>query len=384
MKRVIIGLTTVIFLFLIVSVKAESYGSIGSIYIEKLVSVDGGTTWKDADTPDSAATIPVGQGAIYKLVVNNNGDVPLTDVHVNDPDLGIVNYAVQNLAPGETAIIDNLPQLNQPNRCPTPGEYQNIASAWAEAQTEPTSGVFDSDPAWVKCIDLLIPCIDIEKYVSVDGGITWIDADTLDNAATTPVGQGAVYKFVITNCGNVLLTDVHINDFDLGIINYPVQNLAAGVALTIDYLSQLNQPNRCLEAGEFQNVASVWAEAQTVPPSAITDSDPAWVICTHHGCTPGYWKNHLDSWTPTGYSPNSDFDTTFGVDFFDPDITLEQAVWARGGGVNRLARHGAAALLSAAHQDVNYPLTVAEVIAIVQAGDADTLVRFNELYCPLD
>jgi hypothetical protein len=101
------------------------------------------------------------------------------------------------------------------------------------------------------------------------------------------------------------------------------------------------------------------------------------------GCTPGYWKNHLEDWLPTGYDPGDDFDATFGVDLFDPDITLEEAVWARGGGVNKLARHGTAALLGAAYPDVNYPLTEDEVIDAVQTGDADTLVEYNELGCPL-
>ncbi|MBN1657999.1 MAG: DNRLRE domain-containing protein [Anaerolineae bacterium] len=102
------------------------------------------------------------------------------------------------------------------------------------------------------------------------------------------------------------------------------------------------------------------------------------------GCTPGYWKNHLEAWAATDYSPSDDFDATFGVDLFNPNITLEQAVNARGGGVNRLARHGTAALLSAAHPDVAYPYTVAEVIALVQAGDADSLEWGNELGCPLN
>lgn len=106
------------------------------------------------------------------------------------------------------------------------------------------------------------------------------------------------------------------------------------------------------------------------------------------GCTPGYWKNHLDSWPPTGYSPNDDdFDTVFGVDLFDPDITLNDAIRAKGGGDNRLARHGTAALLSAAHPGVDYGLSVAEVITLVQAGDehaGDTLEYYNELGCPLN
>jgi hypothetical protein len=99
------------------------------------------------------------------------------------------------------------------------------------------------------------------------------------------------------------------------------------------------------------------------------------------GCTPGFWKNkkRLPLWP---LDPDADFDTTFGVDLFDPDITLGEAVRAKGGGDNKLARHGTAALLNAAHPDVDYPLTEAEVIAAVQAGDADTLVGYNELLAP--
>jgi hypothetical protein len=103
----------------------------------------------------------------------------------------------------------------------------------------------------------------------------------------------------------------------------------------------------------------------------------------NEGCTPGFWKNHLSLW-PAPYLPSADFDATFGVDLFNPNITLGTAINLGGGGVRKLARHGVAALLSAAHPGVDYPLTVAQVIAAVQAGDEDTLAAFNELGCPLD
>lgn len=129
--------------------------------------------------------------------------------------------------------------------------------------------------------------------------------------------------------------------------------------------------------------------------SVSTDGGSTWSVLTVNedflecapplgeGCTPGYWKNHLEDWPPTGYGPADDFDTVFGVDLFSPDITLEMAANARGGGVKKLARHGTAALLSAAHPDVDYPFTVAEVIALVQAGDVDPLVAANELGCDI-
>jgi hypothetical protein len=102
------------------------------------------------------------------------------------------------------------------------------------------------------------------------------------------------------------------------------------------------------------------------------------------GCTPGYWKNHLADWPASGISPSDDFDSTFGVDLFDPDITLGEAVKLGGGGVKKLARHGTAALINAGHPDVGYPLSVAGVIAAVQAGNADALATFNELGCDID
>ena len=87
------------------------------------------------------------------------------------------------------------------------------------------------------------------------------------------------------------------------------------------------------------------------------------------GHTPGYWKNHLDEWQ--GYTPDDDFDTVFGVDVYNPDITLDDGIRAKGGGLSALTRHAVAALLSAAHANVDYPMTEAEVIAAVQDALGD-------------
>lgn len=88
------------------------------------------------------------------------------------------------------------------------------------------------------------------------------------------------------------------------------------------------------------------------------------------GCTPGYWKNHLRAWGPTGFKPTDDFDTVFGVNAFNPDLNLMQAVNLGGGGLKALARHAVAALLNASHPDVESPMTPSEVIAAVQGAVA--------------
>ena len=66
-----------------------------------------------------------------------------------------------------------------------------------------------------------------------------------------------------------------------------------------------------------------------------------------YGCTPDFWKNNLDLWETVGIDYNADFDETFRKNYFEPDITLEQAINAEGLGLNHLARSGTAAYLNA-------------------------------------
>lgn len=129
-----------------------------------------------------------------------------------------------------------------------------------------------------------------------------------------------------------------------------------------------------------------WAQTQTVTTTPFLTYTPTPTPPINEdvqGCSPGFWKNHLESWGQTGYSPTDDFDTVFEVNVFNSDITLEQAVNMQDGGDARLARHGTAALLNAAHPDLHYPLTVTQVIALVKVEDTDTLAEFNDSICPL-
>jgi hypothetical protein len=108
------------------------------------------------------------------------------------------------------------------------------------------------------------------------------------------------------------------------------------------------------------------------------------------GCTPGFWKNSVGSW-PAPYVPGADFDATFGVDIFSPNVSLLTAAGLGGGGRNAFARHAVAALLNSAAGDVDYGMTTAQVLAAVQAaaasGDFESTKNvfegLNELECGL-
>lgn len=111
------------------------------------------------------------------------------------------------------------------------------------------------------------------------------------------------------------------------------------------------------------------------------------------GCTPGYWKQsqHFDSWTAP-YQPGTLFSAVLENAF--PGMTLLQVLQQGGGGLNALGRHTVAALLNAASPNVNFDLTVTQVIAEFNAvfpgtkpeyeSLKDTFAGLNEQGCPLN
>jgi len=143
-------------------------------------------------------------------------------------------------------------------------------------------------------------------------------------------------------------------------------------------------------------ITSFMATSKVVSGSATMVQQP-------EGCTIGYWKQskHLDAWSPTGYSPTQTLESVFDVpDSLQLDNkTLLQALAFKGnkkiqGSAQNLLRAAVAALLNAAHPDVNYPRTTSDVISDVNAALAslnsstilalaNALDKDNNLSCPL-
>lgn len=93
-------------------------------------------------------------------------------------------------------------------------------------------------------------------------------------------------------------------------------------------------------------------------------------------CGHGYWKNHLEAWAGTGYSPNQTVGSVFsGANMF-PSLASQTLLEAlkNGGGSGTLGaakillRSAVAALLNSAKPGLNYPRTTAMVISDVNAA----------------
>lgn len=120
------------------------------------------------------------------------------------------------------------------------------------------------------------------------------------------------------------------------------------------------------------------------------------------GCTPGYWKNHEDSWASTGYTTSQTLESVFDLpDGLGYDSTSLHAALGFGGGsgvsggARILLRAAVASLLNASHSGVSFGLTTAGVIAQVNTALASndratmislggTLDGLNNGGCPLN
>ena len=99
-----------------------------------------------------------------------------------------------------------------------------------------------------------------------------------------------------------------------------------------------------------------------------------------YGCTPDFWKNNLELWETVGVDYNDDFDETFGKDYFEPNISLKEAINKEGVGLNHIASSGTAAYLSALLDPVIDEQTVREAVNFGYVHQIDNYIaNCNEI-----
>ncbi|HSK75421.1 MAG TPA: hypothetical protein VLQ45_03105 [Thermoanaerobaculia bacterium] len=341
------------------------------IHIEKL------TNNEDADVPPGP-TLLVGGTVQWKYVVTNAGDVRLTNVAVTDNRGVAVSCPKTALDPGESMTCTG-------SGTAAAGQYSNLGTATGSPESGPA--VSDTDPS---------------HYFGAQADITLEKLTNGEDADTPPgpsilVGDPVLWTYVVTNTGTIRLTSVSVTDSRGVTVTCPKTALEPGESMTCTGTGTAT-------AGQYANVGT--ATGRPAGGSPVTASDPSHYkgrAAGNQGCTPGYWKNHTDSWPPTGYSTSQKVKTVFAnVSTFYPTLgnaTLLQALAFSGGSGGEgaaeiLLRAAVAALLNASHPDVAYPRTAASVIAdvnnaLLQNRDAmltlaAALDADNNRGCPLN
>ena len=249
--------------------------------------------------------------------------------------------------------------------------------------------------------DVLVDCVEKEWCVDgklgndrcVGGAYVLIDATVCDELGNPVADAGSACTFIPNSDGtdpfNVCGT---LPDLDAGtyVLKVNIRIYAVGE----------NECGGAADAAYYEALAASCADPKDNPiggcvpgtcvkspeesPPFECDDPPGG---DGQGCTPGFWKNHLDAWEV--YSPDDVFDDVFGVSAFG-SLTLLEVASQGGGDLEALGRHAVAALLNSTFSEIDYDLSTAEVLdATKYAIDNDSGIEdlkdvfeeFNEQGC---
>jgi uncharacterized repeat protein (TIGR01451 family) len=168
-----------------------------------VIDIEKATNGQDADG-FPGPYILVGGPVTWTYVVTNTGDLPLSDVTVTDNQGVAVSCPQSILDPGGEMSCTA-------NGTAEAGQYENTGTA---VGTPPDlDNVSDTD---LSHYFGAAPAIGVEKEVSVDDGTTWVDADEPPGPSAIE-GSDVQFKVVVTNIGNVDLSNITLSDTDFGV-----------------------------------------------------------------------------------------------------------------------------------------------------------------------
>ncbi|MBT8137041.1 MAG: hypothetical protein KJO54_08530 [Gammaproteobacteria bacterium] len=177
------------------------------------IDIEKATNGEDADDP-TGPFIEAGGLVTWTYRVENTGNVPLTDVMVNDDVIGAISCPQSTLAVGEVITCTATGTA-------APGQYENMGDVVGTPPPGAGGPVTDEDPSHYFGVT---PAIDIEKLTN---GVNADDPNAGDAPQILP-GDPVTWTYIVTNTGNVTLTGITVTD-DRGVaVVCPADTLAPG------------------------------------------------------------------------------------------------------------------------------------------------------------
>jgi uncharacterized repeat protein (TIGR01451 family)/gliding motility-associated-like protein len=309
----------------------------GSGMLSFILSQDASVTLDKVSTTSPNNYDEVGDILTYNIVLHNTGNVTLTNLVVTDPVATVTGSPVTSLAPGaiitltasHTVIQADIDAEKVDNTASVEATYHDAAGA---AQT-----VIASDLVTILALQ--------------EGAVTLDKTSTTNPNTYDQVGDVLTYNIILTNTGNVTLSNLTVTDPNTTVTGSPVATLAPTLSATVTASHTVTQAN--LNAGKFDNTANVsgiYTDASSQV-HTVYASGNATVIATQNGSV------SLDKTSTT--SPNN-YDQVGDVLTFDIDVTntgnvtltnlvvLDPSCTLTGNPIASLAP-GASATLTASH-----------------------------------
>ena len=196
---------------------------------------------------NTGAIVAAGQEITYSFRVTNTGNVTMSDIVVNETaftgsgELSAVECPVTSLVPGQFTTCTATYTVSQAD-IDAGGVLSNTATAGGST---PGGGPLESDPSTH------------EVPVTQQSGLTVVKSSDAEEAEA---GQEITYSFLVTNTGNVTITDPSVTDTEfsgsgeLSPVTCPTGPLAPGDDVTCTATYTVTQED--VDAGGITNVAT--------------------------------------------------------------------------------------------------------------------------------
>jgi uncharacterized repeat protein (TIGR01451 family) len=243
---------------------------------------------KTAGTSGLSTPPKAGEVVTYAFTVTNTGGLTLRDVTLADslPGMVISGGPIASLAPGavDSTTFTGTYALTQADL--DLGQVTNTAEVTG-SYTTPTGGTDTvTDKSGTALDDNNPTVVDLPAAAAIAVVKT---ADTSQMTTPTQVGDLIIYRFAVTNTGNVTLTDVTLSDPlpGLTLTGGPIAALPPGVTDTTTFTGTYAVTQANLESEQVVNQATVSGNPPTGPPStglsgtSLTNTNPTVVALTY-------------------------------------------------------------------------------------------------------
>jgi len=215
--------------------------------ITPAITVEKSTNGQGADIAPGPVVL-TGSTVTWEYNITNTGDANLSSIALNDnPEGAITSCPETTLAVGESMICTHTGTA-------TTGQYENNATV--TGMTPTGAPVSDSDLSHYYAE---APSIDVEKYTNGE------NADVAPGPEVA-IGSTVNWTYVITNTGDVNLSNITLIDDPVQTITCPKDWLAAGENMTCD-------ANSTAIDGQYENNATVTGTTATRTQALVSDSD---------------------------------------------------------------------------------------------------------------
>lgn len=214
------GVDTVV--VLVIVIVALFLAGIGAYFLlqspEVGIDVESHVNEKDADGAPGPTYLE-GENLTFTYRIKNTGDVSLKDIDVTDNRFSDIQR-VEGDEDGDGALDPDEVWIYETQETAKAGNFATESEASGDYEDET---VTDVDETYYFGAS---PAVDVEKYVSVDGGGTYVDADVAPGPVVD-TGDDVYFKFVVTNEGNVELSEVSLEDSEFDVDNCTIPDTIA-------------------------------------------------------------------------------------------------------------------------------------------------------------